>query len=757
MTTEARRIKEALEAIQQGLAGGSSSVTVKLDTVQDPQSIANAGHMEELGRSAALQEPILEGLLDINVPGILKGLMGDDSTSVPWYTATLGGGLFADFAGSVQEWLKNPSTGAGGLDTLFRYVGTLIGGKDGNAKDTIAGAVRVISDARIDGTHEPGDQEGIIWSTLKKFFEAAYSLQEQPIDGVLTTTAKAYGMALGAGLVASALAAAGESVLKHFGAGAAKYLAAIIGDLAAFGPMANASLGAIQRETLAVPWGYKVRGATRSHLPGLGDILRWRGKRILGKDKPFRGPGGEAIDFNQAMAYFGYSADIARAFDDDLYRELNTGELSEINSWQQLSDYELEEYLKLLTYSDADLARMKRVIETRSFKTELKATVSTLRQMHIEGFRENIFLDPIAEDLRLSTSYKNALGLQIATQSKLRDYRLSLDIIESQFSRGFLDEHAFRMMVEAMLPTSTYRDLRIQQQIILRYRRVWLYNEISEARKFLPQWLRYVVQGLDTIDSYRAKLLMALYSEEYVDMMCILAQRDRDMTLSANCRTFDIPTWREKVMVGVWSDADYEAMLWHAGYWQEHIKSEVQYAHYLAQQWAAGRFERYQLPAIEQQFIIGTVGEDLLRDSLFAAGLQFGEIDRRVQLDKLKRKAEEDRQQAIRDRKREKQQRELEKALAEQNAQLAATAAGLVAAAKLAAAAKPGSALGEMSGLIASLNLLYDTAHALMPGNLWGATLDLAGLVQQPGGPDPDRLASTLDSIYANLQALTNA
>lgn len=183
-----------------------------------------------------------------------------------------------------------------------------------------------------------------------------------------------YGIALAAGAGAHTLSTALNLIPTLNWVGASQ-LAALVAELAAFGPITGALYGSLITDAIAVPMKYHWNEILRPQLPGLGTIEELRYHRAISRSEYF-----------QAMARYGFpNYWITKVFD-NLWTNPNLRQLMQMSE-PGLPDVEwYQEKITELGYSDDDIPRILDLLRKRAIATPISQYKSAVRAMVRAGY-----------------------------------------------------------------------------------------------------------------------------------------------------------------------------------------------------------------------------------------------------------------------------------------------------------------------------------------------------------------------------------
>lgn len=665
---------------------------------------------------------------------------GHNPSILSWVTKTLSAGVTGqrDVAGTFMDAIASAAPAPGGG----------AGGNGGGAVATLQDlSTRVLNWFTEEGVASP--------------------------DKVWRRCLAAYGAAIGIGLTAQTIAAVGSVDVLGCCDLNLGYITGFIGKMAGFDSLANAIHGTFYDKYIREPLRYHVNALARSYIPGVGDLLRFKYKRIFGRKVGDPSTSEPPYTFAECLAYWGYSDEWIAIYEDDLYREPMARDLLLMAEVGQFPDEWWEYKVRRLGYSDADAPLMVEAFKRRASRTQLLDLYRRLWYLASEGY---ISLDDFRERAAETKLPEMAIdfGAQAAEAELERGERRDLlDWAKGQYAKDVIDDDGLRDLLEQVFddPEHAKRVWNIEQ--LKRYRSVYFMRPDEEARKALPVYREAFLEGAATESEYRALLTESGLEGRVRDLRLSLDLAKRDARLLARFRRFKLPALRDEVLHGLVSVADYARQLREAGFPAEYLSAERNYARAQLDRRVARTLRAEQLPAYRQAYVVGLIARGTLSRAMRDAGLTAAGIEaeltvldyRRAETERRRREADarkrerelaDEKRQADRERREAERERELarrdrDRREAERRQQAAVVARAAASAAKAAALARRPGWPADVQRIRKQIAAAYKDADELLPDDVWQLGLRLDDELARVPGPDPELVDALIGRIEQSL------
>jgi hypothetical protein len=451
-------------------------------------------------------------------------------------------------------------------------------------------------------------------------------------EGVWKRAGAAYASAIGLGAVAHGIS--GLLSARIMGSGALNFagLAGLVGQAAGFGPIVSAVMGNFYRAYLGVPMQYEMNRLFTPWLPQLGDVMRFRWKRL--KDLP--------VDFWDSMSYWGFSGEWAKVYYDDMFREPMVRDLLLMAEATTCTPDWWEEKLKRLGYSDEDAPIMLEASLRRGARTQIMDLYRRLWYLAERGY---MTLGRFRERCRETKLMETAVDFGAASVEVQREYRLLNSYVAkvlAMYDRDQLNDQELRDLLDVAILEPALADQEAALARIRRYRRVYLTTPEEDTRAAISMYRQLFIEGQITAAEYEAALVMAGFEPDVVVLTLRIDSARRDRTVRAEFREYDLPVLRDRLLHGLINAAQYRAALDARGFPAAYLADEVRLASSMADARRTARVRSEQVPYYERAYVIGLVSWTYLAAVLERAGLDRAAVAaRRMWLEHLR--AEEDR------------------------------------------------------------------------------------------------------------------
>jgi len=416
-------------------------------------------------------------------------------------------------------------------------------------------------------------------------------------------------------------------------------LAAFLADAAGFEPLISSSIGEFYRAYLGVPGRYYFNDKFTPYMPSIQDLCRYRAKRILpGCVRPERagiGPmGGGRIwpmpgykEFAQYMRYWGFDGGWAAVIEDDLYTEPRHFELTIMGENEAIPEAWWWEKCRRMGYSEVDAGYMVGGIRRKIARTWIQGLVQELLAHYREGIIDLEDLRAHLEDAKIPSDQRSYI-LQTAIARRWRERnadrrKLALDA----YGRDMLTDEELRGMLDILCHDPDMVDLEVKAARVRRYRRVYWTSAPEVARKLIRHWRREFVAGQITADDLRGLLIESGMEPEAASLVLEADEARRLRTVAAEFQKYGLPRLRDMALNGLIPLATYERWLRMGGFPEEYLLVEIELMKARIERRRQQRVHARQLPPHKQAYVVGLIGDQLLRSTMREAGLSQEDVE----------------------------------------------------------------------------------------------------------------------------------
>lgn len=765
-----KKLDPRMQAVAVSLRAGLDGVGTTVTSLESALVAALAGM--ELKTELDLEEPIKD-----LVAG-LKDVLADQTKSTPHagalFNKTLGGTQVEATIAAVDKMLK-PGAGGNpdilgwakdGINVAVRYGADLI--------ETVVNALERLLSPNP-GELLPPARPGA--SGLTRCFTSMYNYLTRgglaTPESVYSRVAQAYIMASGLGVVAHGISAlASVDVLGCVDVNL-RGLAGFVGTLAGFQPLADAVHGTLYKNYIRVPLNYEANRWSRPYLPGIGDLMRFKFKRIFEPGRGAQGKPEAPYTFEECMAFYGFSDPWIKIYKDDVYREPMARDLLMMAEVKDFGEEWWSYKIKRLGYDDTDAELMVDAFKRRSARTYIVGLFAAWQMLYRKGY---CTLDEFKEGARETKLTEICIEYGVAQAEAQRQLDIKTELLtfaKTRYTRGDLTDDEFRDLLDKVFddPARARRVFQIER--LKRFRAVYYSRPDELARKALPVYKRSFVAGLSTASEYKASLIAAGMEPDMATLTLDLDSEARDRGVFARFRAFGLPALRDAYLHGFVSDADYRRELREKGFPEEYLEAELRLIAALLRRRLEAQVRSYELPHFRRGYIVGLVTRTALRSVFTEAGVSRAVADTELmtldwQRDEHERRATEkaaadraraeakvkreadmarklaERQAEERRRAAERREREAERLAAEAERKIAENL-------KAAALARRLGWPADVDRIRRTLGTYYKAHNMILPDDVWRLSLTLEDELLAAAGPDPIRVDSLIGRIEQAL------
>lgn len=336
------------------------------------------------------------------------------------------------------------------------------------------------------------------WESIKSQLEALGKLIFKGVTSLLQEAGpitpeaapllalKLYGFAMTQGMAAHSIAVITENIhpLKNLGL---SQIAAMVGDLSAFGRIAAATIGVYTSIALAGPMRYAVQSETRPVIPDARTLQTLAVKQdvTLG-------------EFRNQMKYHGFSDYWIARIEASMYREPMYRELLIMAESDVATDAWMVDKLRRSGYDPADAAVMHKALLKRIALTQRSGYYSQAFSLFKEGYISQDYFSKVLDELEMRPEAK-LFAVKSANLAYL--YDVTVDQVKywtDSYQKDLLTDEQLRLHLSL---------LGIVPE------RVWLIGQIQRVRKYKKP-SQPTASGLENVTTQ----VQSKYSQAYVQL-----------------------------------------------------------------------------------------------------------------------------------------------------------------------------------------------------------------------------------------------
>ncbi len=550
----------------------------------------------------------------------------------------------------------------------------------------------------------------------------------------------------GLGLGASLLAGASNISIAGFSLGGLENLAGLLGKMAGWDNVFDGIQGSLYDALIKKPFRYHWNTKLTPELPGLGDMLRLRGKRLL-PGCPDPGTvgslgteeGAETLAagyerFIEFMAYLGYDADWAQVYERDLYTSPSHRELAVMGLTPNIPETWWWNKLRKRQYNERDAGYMREGLQRKLAGTWLTGWLNECIANYVGGWCDAQYLQDqldAAGASDLTCEYLTAIAESKRARANRED---AANAAVADFNVDRLNEQELRTTLGALYADDQAAENKIRLAVSRKFKKVYWLTDTQRAAEVAKASRALYVHGLLTEPEYLGRLIEGGMYRELAEITVAGDRIQRENALASQWRAWKLPALRDEVLHGLITLDTYRSTLTAGGFPAQYLDLEVAATRIALADRLTGRVQRYQLPAYKDAYVAGLVDANYLEAKLNAAGLTavevsatMGELTRQRQAAGNKIRAniakQEAADQARAERYAAQTQARWEQARAEAEGMTTKWAQTKSAEAKAAAAELAKSLIAEVNkGTGANTNTLA-TLTAQLTNALWWATV----------------------------------
>ena len=595
---------------------------------------------------SSILDDLTDQLKEIKFP-TAKELRGSSALIQRGSEPTIGEDLIDAQIRATDKLLADPNWEAGGLRGWLEDLVEFGQSAAGGVAETLAAA--------MEGRDQPGPgaaagaagggQTGLA-QVAKRLYDWLLPHAPMTPDKAPAAATAAYTRAYLFGLLAHAIAAIGRLQILGSGGLQLSGLARILGDLGGYGPVTSAVHGTLLDSYLRVPWRHYVNATARPYLPSIGDLQRFRYKRIFGGGRRSVKSPQPPASFQQCMAWWGYADEWIQIYENDLYREPMARDLLLMAEVADFDDEWWAYKVQRLGYDDTDAPLMVKAYQRRQARTQIMQAASTARSLRERGL--------ISEDEYLSLMRETGLvercgeyGLKAANWRLRREtIEATLDEIRYQYSRDFINDDELENAVTGLVVDPKLAKRIVLTEKVKRYGAVRKKRPWEEAREALKTYRAAFIAGLVDRATYYGALAACDLDEALVELRLELDSEARDAKIVTRWQRYHLPGLRDDLMAGRLTLDDYRAELEAGGFPHAYLDDELALAEALKDRHDTGLVQSVRLPAYERAYVLGLAARETVVQTLEDLGWDTETIQARLAVLDYERRREADRQAA---------------------------------------------------------------------------------------------------------------
>lgn len=770
--TSLKPLNATLEAMTLSGRAGLDGVGGTVTSLESALVAALAGM--ELKTELDLEEPFKDLIAGI------KEALKDQTTATPHagaqFNKTLAGTQVEAQIAAVEKMLSGEGGGNPSLLSWFREGINTAVGWGANLIEPVVRTIEGLLPSNPSGQLPPPIPGA---ADLARCFTGTYNWLTRgglaTPDSVYSRVAQAYIMASGLGVVAHGISALASCDILGCVDVNLRGLAAFIGTLAGFQPLAQAVSGTMYKNYIRVPLNYETNRYSRPYLPSIGDLIRFKFKRIFNRhpDDPVQTPA--PLTFAEGMAYYGYSDEWIKVYEDDLYREPMARDLLLMAEVGGASDEWWTYKIRRLGYSDTDAPIMVDAFKRRAARTYITGLMRAGQNLYRKGFIDEDAFRELAAQTKMPDLAIDYAAWQAEAEARLDTRQELLTFAKTRYTRSVLTDEEFRDVLDQVFedPKRARRVYQIER--LKRYRAVYYSRPDELARAALPLYKRAFLAGLKTASEYKAGLIAAGMEPDMADLTLDLESEARDRAVYARFRAFGLPALRDAYLHGFVTDAQYRDELKDRGFPDEYLRAEADLMAVLLRRRIEGEVRAMELPHYRRGYVIGLVTAGALRAIFEEAGVSRGVVDtefmtldwQRAELERRRtEKAAADRARAEAQSKREadmarklaqraaeEARRETERVQREAETAAAEAERAIADELKAAAAARRPGWPADVDRVRKKLGSYYKAHDSILPDDVWSLSLALQDELRAAAAPDPIKVDTLIGRIEQALAA----
>lgn len=517
-----------------------------------------------------------------------------------------------------------------------------------------------------------------LFSVTTGFLEEAGKAKAGGVEDVWGRASTAYMGAVTAGVAAHGMSTLlSTRILGSLGLNMTG-LAALIGQFAGFGPIVGAIQGEFYSAYLKTPMHYWMNQQLTPFLPSIGDMQRFRVKRIdrprrpsevagapdearaveaavgytppgdrgqrlytpgrpatsrrvrtaadAPADEPPEGErytfGGTGVSFADAMAYYGFDPKWTAIYENDMYVEPSVRDLLLMVETTGFPDPWVAYKLERLGYAAEDLGPMQDALKRRGSRTQIMDLYRRIWQGVERGYLD---VDQFRQEAEVCQFTETALdyGADSAEWGAwVREMDEYVRAVREMYAKDQVTDDEFRNLLDAVYTNPGRVDNIVRLETCKRYRRVYLTTPTEDARADLGKWRQLYVAGRITEPEYVDHMLNCEFELNVVELNLTVDRLKRERQVLGDFRRYRLPANRDKLLHGMISMDQYARALEAGGFPADYMPDEVALMRSKLTIRREGRVRSEQLPSVKRAYVLGLVGAHELRSTMEASGLE---------------------------------------------------------------------------------------------------------------------------------------
>ena len=402
-------------------------------------------------------------------------------------------------------------------------------------------------------------------------------------------------------------------------------LAAMITDLAGFGPILGAFQGPFFDAYLKKPWTANLNRKMRPARPDPATLMRLRYKSrasgAMGMVESLAG-------FREQMSYHGFSDEWIAALEDDLYTEPRRMDImlmaesdaaAEDPTWWR-------EKMSRLGYTDVDAEYLIDGVKRRMARAYRDGYIHQLISQVRNGRMAGDDLDSQLADFGVPGLTREAAVALAGAQAADQTVTDGMALLKSQYDRDQINDRELRDGLDALGLVPEKVDYLCAYWRLGRYHKVYLSTPTEEARKVISLYRQAYRAGIIPRGRYSTMLSQAGLSDDTITVQLALDDQARDQAIVTSLRQYALPLGRDAVASGRLAIGQYRQQLAAQKLPGNLLDAEVAYATMLREREQTARLERRQIAPAERAYVFGLVPSLALNLLYQQAGYSADEI-----------------------------------------------------------------------------------------------------------------------------------
>jgi hypothetical protein len=408
-------------------------------------------------------------------------------------------------------------------------------------------------------------------------------------------------------------------------------LAAMISELAGFGPILGAFQGPFFDAYLKRPWTANMNRTMRPVRPDADTLLRLHHKsRVSDKMGLVKG----IEDLKKQLSYHGFSDQWIDALVDDSWTEPRRMDIQLMAESDVAADdpkWWREKALRL-GYSEADAAYLKDGIKLRLARTYRDGYIHQLISQVKSGRADAEDLDSQLLDYGVPELSRQAAVALANAQLADQTTTDGIALLKVQYDRDQINDAELRDGLDGLGLTPEKVRYYASYWRLGRYHRVYLTTPTEDARQAISLYRRAYRAGVIPRARYSTMLSQAGLSDDAITVQLALDDQARDQAILTSLRQYALPLGRDAVATGKMTTGDYRNVLVAGDFPENLLEAEISYARMLRDREQTARLERRQIAPAERAYVMGLIPASALNNLYQQADYTAAEIDIQTKL-----------------------------------------------------------------------------------------------------------------------------